>query len=120
MTKLIIRNALALGTMTALGAVYFAKFANTVPQEWMLVVNFVVVPAVLGGLAYALFKGERFVRLALVSAIPVLSILLTAGDPAKPGLELVLIGPLLVVFLVGAGIALALEWFLGSRKTNRE
>lgn len=120
MTKLIIRNALALGTMTALGAVYFAKFANTVPQESMLVVNFVVVPAVLGGLAYAMFKGERVVRLALVSAIPVLSILLAGGDPAKPGLELVLIGPLLVVFWIGAGIALALQWFLGSRKTNPE
>jgi hypothetical protein len=118
-TKLVVRNVLALGAMTTLGAVYFTKFANTVPQEWMLVVNFVVVPAVLGALAYVVFAGEPFVRLALVSAIPVLLILLAGGDPAKPGLELILIGPLLVVFWLGAGIALALQWSLGARKTNQ-
>jgi hypothetical protein len=118
MTKIVIRNLVVLVVMAVVGGVYFSKYASAVPQEWILLVNFVLVPAVLGALAYVVFAGERFVRLALVSAIPVLSILLAGGDPAKPGLELVLIGPLLVVFWLGAGISLALQWFLSRRKTN--
>jgi len=116
MSKLAIRNALVLGVMTALGAIYFSQFASKVPQEWMLVVNFIVVPTILGALAYTIFAGEPFVRLVFVSAIPILLILLAGGDPAKPGLELVLIGPLLIAFWIGAGTSFALRWFLGVRR----
>lgn len=112
------KNVLALALLVALCTVYFSKYANTVPQEWMLVVNFLVVPALVGGLAYIAFSGERLIRLALVSVIPILSVLLAGGDPAKPGLELVLIGPLLVVFWLGASVPLSLQWFLSNRKAK--
>ena len=118
-TKLVVRNSLVLVATAAVAGVYFSKYASTVPQEWILVVNFVLVPVVLGALTYFLFAGERFTRLALVGAIPVLSILLAGGDPAKPGLALGLIGPLLIVFLLGAGISVALQWFLKARNSNQ-
>jgi hypothetical protein len=118
LTKCAIQNALMLGVIVSLRAVYSAEFAHSVPQEWMLVVNFVVVPAILGALAYAVFTGKRSVRLALVSTIPVLWILFEGGDPAKPGLEIILIGPLVVIFLLGAGISLALQWFFCGRNSQ--
>ncbi len=119
MMKLVIRNLLVLVAMGGLGGLYFSKYAGTLPQEWILVTNFVLVPAGVGALTYALFAGERFTRLALVCAIPVLSIVLAGGDPAKPGLELGLIAPLLIVSLAGAGISVAFEWFLRSRHSGQ-
>jgi len=117
--KLVIRNLLVLVVMGGLGGVYFSKYASTLPQEWILLTNFVLVPVGMGALTYFLFGGERFTRLALVGAIPVLSIVLAGGDPAKPGLELGLIGPLLIVSLVGAGIAAAFDWFLRARHSGQ-
>jgi hypothetical protein len=105
--------------MTSLGAVYYGQFAGEVPQEQMLRVNFILIPTVLGAMAYAGLAGAPFVRLALLSAIPILSILLAGGDPAKPRLEWILIGPLLVVFWFGAGVSLALRWLLGARSNRR-
>ena len=116
MRKAAIRNVLVLLVMTSIGAVYFARIASTVPQQLMLVVNFVVVPGALGAISYQAFAGQPFARLALVSAIPILSILLAGGDPAKPGLHLVLIGPLLIVFWIGAGASMGLRWLLVARK----
>ena len=116
MNRAVLRNVLALGVLVTLCATYYVKYANTVPQDWMLVLNFLVVPALVGALAYIAFAGERMLRLALVSVIPILSVLLAGGDPAKPGVELVLIGPLLVVFWLGASVPLLLQWFLGNRK----
>ena len=84
----------------------------------MLVMNFLVVPALVGGVAYIAFAGDRLIRLALVSVIPILSVVLVGGDPAKPGLELVLIGQLLVVFWLGASVPLSLQWFLSNRQTK--
>lgn len=114
-----IRNVLVLAVMTAIGAVYFGRFASTVPKEWMLLLNFMVVPAALGAVSYQIFSGQPLVRLVLVSAIPILSILLAGGDPAKPGLELVLVGPLLIAYWTGAGAALAIRALFTARKRNR-
>lgn len=72
MTALVIRNVVVLVVMATLGGVYFSKYASTVPQEWILVVNFILVPAVVGISTYFLFAGEPFTRVALVSAIPIL------------------------------------------------
>ncbi len=120
MIRTVFRNVLALGILVAICAIYFAKYANTVPKEWMLVMNFLVVPALLGGVAYIVFAGERLIRFALVSVIPILSILLAGGDQAKPGLELVLIGPLLTVFWLGASVPFSLQWFLSNRKAKSQ
>jgi hypothetical protein len=40
-----------------------------------------------------------------------MSILLAGGDPAKPGVELVLVAPLLIVCWLGAGASFAIHWF---------
>ena len=64
MRKAAIRNVLVLLVMTSIGAVYFARIASTVPQQLMLVVNFVVVPGALGAISYQAFAGQPFARLA--------------------------------------------------------
>ena len=112
MSALTLRNVLALCVMTTLSTVYYSTLASKVPQDWMLVVNFVLIPTMLGAVAYVIFSGKPSLRFALISLIPVLSIILVGGDPAKPGLELVLIGPLLILFWAGAGIAFGIKWFL--------
>lgn len=113
-----LRNGLVLGVMVAFWVIYFKKYATAIPQEWMLILNFLVLPALLGCVAYMMFTGERLIRLALVSAIPILTVLLVGGDPAKPGLELLLIGPLLAVFWFGASVPLVIQWFLDKRNKS--
>ena len=105
-----VRNVIVLIAMSALGGYYFARIASAIPQEWILGVNFVLAPAVAGVSTYFLLSGKPLTRLALVSVIPVMSILLAGGDPAKPGLELLLVAPLLIVCWLGAGASFAVHW----------
>lgn len=111
MIWLAIRNVLVLVVFVAAGGIYYGRFAGTISQEWILVVNFVLLPGMVGISTYFLFGGRPFTRVALVSAIPILSIALAGGDPAKPGMELGLMAPLLVICWVGAGISYALQRF---------
>lgn len=118
MTWLVARNVFVLVAVGVLGGVYFGKYASTLPQDWIIAINFALVPASVGIATYFLFAGKVLTRLALIGAIPVLSIVLAGGDPAKPGLELVLIAPLLVVSWIGAGIALALQRLVSRSATG--
>lgn len=112
MTRVATRNVFVLAVMVALGTLYFSRYASTISKEWILVVNFILAPAAVGLSTYFLFAGKPLTRVAFISAIPVLSILLTGGDPAKPGLEIGLIAPLLIACWLGAGVSFALQRFI--------
>ena len=88
---------------------YLAFAAGAAPNP---ILNIIAIPAVLGLVAYVAVVGSRqwVLWLAwlpfLVSAAPLLAM---PGDPAKPGLQWILYGPMLVSIFAGELIAWAIS-----------
>ena len=98
-------NAVISLVLLVISYYYFSDFSGQIPSEYKLMVNVVCVPVLLGVIAGLLFRGGLIERLIYVTPIPVITVILLGGDPAKPGLELILIGPLLLFFAIGTAVS---------------
>ena len=112
----------AIVTVVLGGALWlYLVFAASTPPSHLLV-TFFAVPAVLGLIAYVAIVGSRGWVLWLVwlpfliSAVPLFAM---PGDPAKPGLQWVLYGPLLASVYVGEFIAWAFSRLFRGKAPDR-
>ena len=107
-----IRNLLVMLGAIAISFAYLLLSPIFVPDKYALILNFGLLPAVLG-----LFAGfvltDHLPKLVLMPAIPIAHVLVLGGDAAKPGLENLLavveFGPLCFGCMVGH--------FLASKRT---
>jgi len=109
-----IRNILTISAVILVYLSYLLLISERVPADDRLLINFLVVPILLGVCGVIALSREigAVTRIALIAATPILPILIFGGDPAKPGLELILIGPLALMFSIGAAIGIALQMML--------
>ncbi len=84
------RNLVVIAGAIAISFVYLRFSSVLLPDEYALVSNFIVVPAVLGLLAGVMLVGRLPIKLALLVLIPIAHVLVFGKDPGKPGLENVL------------------------------
>lgn len=113
------RNLVWVGVLAVLFFLYYSQLAG----YWLdkeeidpLIANFVIAPALFGLVAYVGLRGEIFERVLFLIVMPVVPCLILGqeGDPAKPGLQWVLIASMQAPYWVG-GAAGGLITFLGNR-----
>jgi hypothetical protein len=91
---------------------------SVVPESYLLIVNFIVMPSLLGLLAGYLFVGRLPWRFALLTLVPIAHVLVFGQDPAKPGLENVLALVEVVPLWVGCLVAHMLRSRMRRRATQ--
>ena len=104
-----IRNAIVLILALASYFLFLVLLSDSIPAEQRLWVNFFAVPLVLGSATSFSLSTPLLNSILLVALVPILPILFYGGDPAKPGMELLVLGPLAVMFAVGGAIGGALR-----------
>lgn len=115
-----IRNALAFILALAVYYVYLSRFSGSISLEHRLLVNFFLVPVSIGAVASLLMSGALINRVAVTALVPIVPIFLIGGDPAKSGMELVVIGPLIVMFAVGAAASGVLDLVIHKKDHSDE
>ena len=95
--------------------VYFTFLAAAIPQEQKVLVNIVLVPIGLGLMGGFSLRGAVYERILCVSIVPCVTVLLLESDPTKPGLELMLMGPLLIFYVMGVLVASGILAFYKGR-----
>jgi hypothetical protein len=99
--------------LTGLFFAYFEFIARHLPHGTSVVpvLGLIILPVVLGGFAYLGLRSVRW-RIAWLIALPILvplpTLLLLGGDPAKPGLENVIYVGIVLVMV----IAEAASWLI--------
>lgn len=73
------------------------------PPKLNWTINFLVVPVALGMSSYALLVSERWLRFAITVAIPVVPMLFAGSFIDTEGINILYIGPLMIMFGFGAG-----------------
>jgi len=96
-----LRNTIVTIGLMALSTIYLWVVAAFVPDRYALIVNFIIVPGLIGALAAYLLSGTLMAKLLFSLAIPVIHVAVFGGDPAKPGLENLLALVELVPLYVG-------------------
>jgi hypothetical protein len=104
-----LRNAIGVVGLVAGSLLYFVLAAKYVPPEYALLVNFGIIPVVVGVCGYMVFRGPVYLRALLVSAVPVALVLYFGADPGKPGIEMTLFYVYLGTVLAGLGIGFIIE-----------
>lgn len=105
--RALIREATKFVVLAATYWLYMKLAAPTVPTELALLTNGFLVPVLFGSIGYAVFHGNVFVRIILITGAASLVLLLIVGpgDPAKPKLH------------VFAAVTIAAMSFLGAATT---
>jgi hypothetical protein len=114
-----VRAAIITVVLSGLHFLYFRYVASAVPDYMALVVNFVVLPLLIGVIAFRAFRKVPKSLLLLLLApalIPLPSVLYFGGDPAKPGLEWALYYVLVFFLALGEVAGCAAQWLLNRRK----
>lgn len=108
------RNIFSIVAVLIIYLSYLLLISEQIPADNRLLVNFLIVPIVLGACGAIALSSQTGVltRIALIAIVPVLPILVFGGDPAKPGMEVILIGPMALMFAVGAGVGIAIQMTL--------
>lgn len=99
------RNIFTSILLLLISNMYFSSFAENIHSDHAILINICFIPLCLGFIGGFILKGSYFERLIFIVPIPIFSIILTEGDAAKPGLEMILIGPLLLFFIFGLSMA---------------
>jgi len=88
---------------------YYFYYEKVMPYlvdswNWAPTFNLIIVPFLLGLVAYYVFSGEHLNRIGYVFLIPAISLMpqLAESDPAKPGLQFFVYYGLIAGFGVGA------------------
>lgn len=89
--KNIIPNLFWLFGLLIFSFIYLLYVAEHVPQEYALFINMFVFPIILGVIGAWVLEAPLYVRLFVLLLIPISHLLYFGGDPAKPGLENVII-----------------------------
>ena len=80
-------------------------------------------PAVLGVAAYLILRrspGRVLWLVWLPFLVPIATIVVMEGDPAKPGLQWYFYPPLLLGIYLGEGVAWGVDWIRGRKSTNEQ
>ena len=113
-----IRQIIAFTGALAAFYAYLVFVSDSVPIDARLTVNFAVVPLGIG-LLMALAMTARLSRCVLFAAlVPVLPVVLFGGDSAKPGMELMIIPPLAVMFAIGSAVGFFIRNRLRPHRTR--
>jgi hypothetical protein len=104
--------------LAAVSAGYLAYVAPLVPKILALITNILLVPFVIGCVAFFLLRGPVLIKGIALAAIPVLHVALFGGDPAKPGLELEVALVEYALMLLGLFVAAGSYRMFG--KANRD
>lgn len=73
--------------LLAVSFIYLLFAADHVPPKHALVINIITIPLVLGVLGAWAIEAPLYARLLALLVIPVAHVLYFGGDPAKPGME---------------------------------
>ncbi len=82
----IIADLIIISVLTGLSVIYLTHLALSVPAEHALMVNFMLVPVLLGIAAYFLFARSVLRAFPWMVLVPVAHILFLSEMPAKSGL----------------------------------
>ena len=96
----------------ALYGTYVSTLFSKVGQNWFYLVNFILLPFVLGAIAYLFLRGEVWLKIVLVAFIPIFPIAYMGHFVETGGYNIMFLLPLVVTFAVGAGIAAILNKLL--------
>lgn len=88
--------------LLAISFVYLLFAADHVPQKYALVVNIIIVPLVLGAIGAWVIAAPLYAKLFMLLIIPLAHVLYFGGDPAKPGLENVVVMAEAAALWIGA------------------
>ena len=114
-----IRNAIVFILALASYYMYLTEFSGNISLEQRMLVNFVIVPVSIGAMATLLLSGTLQNRILITALIPIAPILFFGDDSAKSGMGLIIIGPLVAMFAIGAVAGGALEGKRKARKRGR-
>ncbi|WP_134081575.1 hypothetical protein [Thiohalophilus thiocyanatoxydans] len=119
------RNLMWVGFLAILFFLYYSQLGG----YWLgkesvdpLIVNFVVAPALFGFVAYLGLRGELFGKLLFFVAMPIVPCLVLGqeGDPAKPGLQWLLIAAMQLPYWVGGATGcISMFWCRKCRPPNK-
>ena len=94
---------------------YMISAAQVINEESALLVNGFIVPFVVGSIGYLSFRSQKMARVILATSVSLLAALVASegGDPAKPGVHLVVIAVMTAISFLGAvttaGAAVAVQ-----------
>lgn len=113
-----LRNAVGVVGLVAGSLLYFVLAAKYVPPEYALLVNFGIIPVLVGVCGYMVLRGPVYLRALLVSIVPLALVLYFGADPGKPGVEMTLFYVYLGTVLTGLAIGFAIEKMLNRSSPN--
>jgi hypothetical protein len=108
------KNAIVGLGVVIISTAYLWLGTSLVPERYALMVNFLVLPAVLGMIAGYLMVGGLITKLVFLLVAPIVHVLVFGGDPAKPGIENLLALVELVPLFLGCS---AVHLFLAKKRS---
>lgn len=96
----------------ALYGTYISALFSKIGPNWFYLINFILLPIVLGVIAYLFLRGEVWLKIALVAFIPIFPIAYMGYFVETDGYNIMFLLPLVVTFSVGADIAAILNKLL--------
>ena len=106
-----IADLIVISVLGGLSLLYLTYAALSVPAEHALLVNFILIPMILGMVAYFLFARSVLRAIPWMLLIPVTHVLVLGGSPAIPGLHYWLAATELLFMYLGIVLS-AVVWRL--------
>lgn len=106
------RNVLILILSAVAYHIYVVNIFFELPSQLGLVINFLIVPIIMGAISSWLFVSDIWIRIVLSAVIPVAPMAFAGSYVDTGGINIAYIGPLMVVFAVGAGITQLIFWLI--------
>lgn len=113
-----LRNSIVIIVVVLSSTAYLWLIASLVPGEYALLVNFGIVPGLIGLLTGYLLVGPLIAKLLMLLVVPITHVLVFGGDPAKPGLENLLAVAELAPLYLGCIVVHLLLWVANSQSSG--
>lgn len=98
---------------------FYSHGVDAVPDKYVLQVNVILAPLIGGFLGGVTMKGNLLERVLFIVPIPIATVFFLGGDPAKSGMEWILVGPLLLLLLLGCVCGFGSSFLVRSKDQNR-